>query len=249
MEIISRFSLQDFLAYFFPGISAVLGVYLLLLLTPAKDFFTFTSIDLTLAILLSALAYTAGVILSGISEPIAMLILKARAWEEPRASIPLPELEEDILSALKDVLGIAPESELRWSGTHFYLCRSLVQEAMPNCAQAVFRQVGLGQLRENMLAPILVWCAVGLAWGMRTAVSGSKASGVVVVVGSLVLTLIFLASLTRKMHSSRKRAVREVCTAFLAGYRMQRFAGDKKKELVISHDGPSLRGTGSRPSR
>jgi len=178
------------------------------------------SMDLTAAILLLALAYAMGIILSGISAPITKFILKIRKLDEPRDAIPLPELEPGIILALKDVLKAEAETDLQWSATYFYLCRSIVQERLPNSAQAVSRQIGLRQLRENMLAPILIWLIAGIGWGMWSIVHGVVTWGVVLIVGSTISSFIVIVSITNKMYGNRKRAVREVCTAFLAGYSM-----------------------------
>ena len=46
MNITERFSIEDFLAYFFPGVLGTLGLFLLLLLSPLQELFTHINKDL-----------------------------------------------------------------------------------------------------------------------------------------------------------------------------------------------------------
>ena len=70
MDISNRFSLEDFLAYFFPGLTGTLGVYVALLLTPLRGWLLGLSADIVMGILLLFVGYIVGVFLSGFAEPI-----------------------------------------------------------------------------------------------------------------------------------------------------------------------------------
>lgn len=167
MEAINRFSLMDFLAYFFPGVVGVLGFYLLLLLIPLRDFFALLTMDITLAVLLLTLSYIVGVILSGFSITIEKLFKKVLRQENShRGLMPIPEFKEEIISAFKDIFSVEKEAELQWSAICFYLCRSLVLECMPNSAQIARRQNSLRQLRTNLITPVFIWFFVGISWGV-----------------------------------------------------------------------------------
>jgi len=67
MDISKQFSFTDFLAYFFPGIISGLGIYFLLILTPAQHLLSKVSLDITTGILFVVFSYVIGVVISGFS--------------------------------------------------------------------------------------------------------------------------------------------------------------------------------------
>lgn len=51
MDVSKQFSFTDFLAYLFPGIMSIFGIYFLLMLSPAYHLLSQTSLDITTGIL------------------------------------------------------------------------------------------------------------------------------------------------------------------------------------------------------
>jgi hypothetical protein len=219
MDFSNRFSLVDFLAYLFPGVVATLGLYILLLLTPLKDMLRHLSADLATGILFLIVSFILGVVFSGFSE----IAIK---WREPedrariKSSIPLVNFENDIVSAFRDILKPNQENAAQWSKEQFYLCRSLVIERMPNCAQLIQRQIGLRQLRMNLAFPMIIWFFAGLGWGIHQISNSEYFWGVILIAVSVSFVIPAFIMILNRMDSNERREVREVLSAFLAGYRM-----------------------------
>jgi hypothetical protein len=165
MDISSRLSLVDFLAYLFPGIVGALGIYLLLLLTPLASILSAIPKDLATGVVFLGVSYILGVILSGFSEMV-LREQEARRRGGAKDKIYLPGFERNVIDAFQAIFTIDHTNKQEWSTTHFYLCRALVTEYMPNAAQVIQRQSSLRQLRMNMTLPILIWLCVGVGWGI-----------------------------------------------------------------------------------
>jgi hypothetical protein len=80
MDISKQFSFTDFLAYLFPGIVSVLGIYFLLLLSPAENLLGKVPLDITTGILFLVISYVVGVIFSGFSSNLVKLIEKLQKY-------------------------------------------------------------------------------------------------------------------------------------------------------------------------
>lgn len=220
MDISSRFSLADFLAYLFPGIFGTMGLYYLLMLTPLRQSLVNFSTDLTTGILFLAFSYIFGVILSGFTE------IFASGFRHK--SIPLSGFEEEIKKAFKAVFDAKEISE--WTRVHYYLCRSIVFEYMPNAFQTIQRQSGLRQLRMNMLPSTIIWFVAGIAWGWDIINNGVRQWGItLIIISSVFWTSFFIVTINR-MKSNDQRETRETLSAFLAGYKAGLF--DKVKRSV-----------------
>lgn len=223
MDISNRFSLEDFLAYFFPGLTGALGVYVALLLTPLRGWLLGLSADIVMGILLLFVGYIVGVFLSGFAEPITKFyqrFKKARRWKD---ALLLPGYEKAIITAYKQVFGLPEEVELKWTDSCFYLCRSLVLDTMPNITPIIQRQSGLRQLRMNMLPSLLIWFLTGIAWGIWALNNHQSNLGVGVIVASAALFMLITVFTLDRMHSNEAREVREVLTAFLVGHETGKF--------------------------
>ncbi len=227
MDISSRFSLIDFLAYLFPGMLGTLGIYLLLFLTPLKDTLANLPKDFTVGILFLALSYVLGVIFSGFAE-LLMREWKIRRHGGLKERINLQGFEGEVSQAFKNIFEITKEDEANWSIAHYYLCRSLVLEYMPKAAQVIERQSSLRQLRMNMIPSILIWLAVGASWGYK--ILGDLTTwGIVLIVFSVSLSSIILIIIVNRMNSNEEREVRETLTAFIAGNKAGAFKAIKEK--------------------
>ena len=94
---------------------------------------------------------------------------------------------------------------------------------MPNCAQLIQRQIGLRQLRMNLAFPMIIWFIAGLGWGIHQICNGDHFWGVILVAVSVSLVIPVFIMIINRMDSNERREVREVLSAFLAGYRMGLF--------------------------
>lgn len=228
MDISNRFSLEDFLAYFFPGITGTLGLYVLLLLTPLRNTLTALPTDIATGVILLIVSFVNGIILSGFAEVVYRRFSRQRGIKD---SIPLQEARDEIVEAFKVVFGIPKESTFQWSRVHFYLCRSLVWEFMPNATQMIQRQSGLRQLRMNLLASFVVWFFTGIGWGIWNVANQVVGWGIALIVVSCLLLFVVASVTVDRMRSNEWREVREVLTAFLAGYKTGRFNREKAKAI------------------
>lgn len=161
MDISKQFSFTDFLAYFFPGTLSVLGIYLLVILTPAQYLFRNISFDITTGISFIVISYVVGVVSSGFSSSIVRQIEKWQQYKDVRKIIPFDDFQDDIVKAFQDVFGKTSESKPKWSRNHYYLCRSLVSEKMPAISLRADRQSNLALFRRNLILPLFIWFATG----------------------------------------------------------------------------------------
>jgi len=228
MDLTSRFSLEDFLAYFFPGAVALMG----LLALPLSSWVSVASVSdtgvdplggLEAGIVVSlgfvVISYTLGVVLSSISEWLSRL--EFPKWMQkytlfrrthPKDAIPLKSMTSRVLDAYSVTFGLELGDNYCWTKDDFYVCRSLVVSSMPRAVPVIQRQSGLRQLRMSLLPVIWIWCAIVCFWPPA---EGSRPwwwIGVIVLVG-FTLTMV-----TRnRMKANERREVREVLTALVAG--------------------------------
>ena len=215
MDISGKFSLEDFLAYLFPGIIGTLGLYLLLLLTPLNPLLVSMPMDLATGILVLALSYVIGIILSGFAEIVVDFARRRNPEKWAKNTIPVPKFEDRIKTAFDVVFGQKERTE--WSASHFFLCRSMIIEFMPGLAPRIGRQGGLRQLRMNLVPALTIWLIVGIAWGIAS-IPNTPAWGYALLTGSVVVWFLVVWTIVKRMKRNEIREVREVLTGFLAGY-------------------------------
>ena len=222
MDISSCFALADFLAFLFPSIFTLSGGYfIVLLLLPVNSSFANFSPDLTTGIFFLVFSYIVGVLVAGVAE-ISVNWLRHKKNDN---NIPLPGFEAEIKDAFEKVFG--GEKIVKWARIHFYLCRSLVFEYMPNALRSIERQNSLRQLRVNIVPSILIWACAGIGWGWRISSQGMTLWGTILIIVSLISSLSLLAITLNRMQNNDQREIRETLTAFLAGYKIGLF--DKHK--------------------
>ena len=227
MDISKQFSLTDFLAYFFPGAFATVGVYFLAQLTSAKTFFTVSSLDITTGISFLIASYIIGVIFSGLSFGAVKWIEKFTRYKSPQTSLPLDLFPNEIHRAFRDVFGIEKESKFIWTKNHYRLCRSLVISKMPILAPRIARQDDMALFRRNLVFPMFIWSAVGIGWGILNFSQGVRNQGTAVIVFSFLFSFFIIKITIERMHNSINAETRETMLGFLAGYKTGVF--DKPK--------------------
>ncbi|MCP4368794.1 MAG: hypothetical protein GY797_11880 [Deltaproteobacteria bacterium] len=229
MDISSKFSLVDFLAYLFPGFVSTLGLYLLFLLTPLNSLLISVSLDLFTGLLILTLSYVIGVVLSGFAEISVRYIAERQEKVWVKRTIPIPGFQKEIIAAFNDIFReVNSDKETEWSATCFHLCRSLVFEFMPGLAQTIQRQSSLRQLRMNLLPAVTIWAVAGIAWGIYLVNVQVSGWGYGLIVGTLILWVPIVRSISNRMNRNEKRETREVLTAFLAGYKKGLFKQTEK---------------------
>jgi hypothetical protein len=226
VDIGDRFSFEDFLAYFFPGIVGSVGIYLLLLLTPLQIPLSQLPNDIFAGAIFLVISYVVGVFLSGISE----IVLSGLRSHKSNLSFQ-EDFNEAILRAFQDVFGTSKMTKDEWSKDHFYICRSLVYERMPSAAPALKRQSSLRQLRINLLPSLLIWCCAGIGWGVWSWVNNEIVGGISLIAVAVAFCASFLVITINRARSNERREVREVLTAFLAGYKTGAFDDRKREEM------------------
>lgn len=225
MDISEHFSLEDFLAYLFPGVVGSVGIYAILLLTPLQGPLSQLPNDVFTGVILLVVGYIVGVFLSGISE---MVFGKFESYKD---KLPFEgDANKPILKAFQQVFDAPKVTEKKWSKEHFYACRSLIGERMPSTSPALKRQSSLRQLRINLLPSLVIWCGAGIGWGIRYWLSSETGMGIGLIVASVVLSAAFMYITVDRARSNERREVREVLTAFLAGYQSGTFDKEKRKE-------------------
>jgi hypothetical protein len=226
MDISSKFSLVDFLAYFFPGVLGTLGLFCILLSTPLKSQLLQINFDLSFAILFFVLSYVIGVILSGFIE----IFLRRKIRMNQKQLIHIPEYQKELQIAFNDLFCKGQKRESKWLDANFYICRSLVMEFMPNAADFVNRQSSIRQLRLNLIPAVALWLIAGILWGANLLSGPDRGSGIFIIIGSIILAILIVYTLVNRMNKNEEREAREVQTAFLAGYHTGLFNKAKKTE-------------------
>ncbi|MBN8656752.1 MAG: hypothetical protein J0M11_13535 [Anaerolineae bacterium] len=211
MDISNRFSLADFFAYLFPGIFTSAGLYLLISLTPLNQKLEGLSINsIGVGTLFLIFSFIVGIINSGFSE-----IMTNSIRHKNDAVITLDGFEANVKKAFVKTFG--GKENFKWTRAHFYLCRSMVTQYMPNEVPEIQRQSGLRQLRMNLLPGIVTWMFTGAYWGWEIHNDFSQAWGISVILFSITLGVFIFLNTLNRMENNNKREARETIAAFLIG--------------------------------
>ncbi len=213
MDFGNRFSLEDFLAYLFPGIVGTIGIFMLLLLTPAQTTLLATNLNATTGIILIVVAYIVGIILSNFAEA---FFRKSPFKSAIKNYIPT-EFDSSLIMKAYSQIYNPNGADSAWSSKEYYLCRILVFHYMPNVSSLINRQIGLRQLRMNLLPVYVIWFFAGLLWGLSFLSRGFRPWGGLLIVGTFILSYLLIKFTIERMKVNEKREVREVLSAFLAG--------------------------------
>jgi len=214
MDIGNRFSLEDFLAYFFPGVTASLGIYILIQMTSVSSNMPSLTADFATGIIFFVISYILGVIVSSIAE---LLFSKVKSHKD---IIPLnDELKKVVIATFRDVFKVPKDAKIEWSRDHFYLCRSVVYERIPNVLPYLQRQSSLRQLRISLIPTLFIWLLVGIVWGIQNIVVKSIIAGSIIIVSATLIFIAVTLITINRARSNEWREVREVLTAFSASYR------------------------------
>jgi hypothetical protein len=225
-DFMARFRFGDFAAYFLPGLVMLCAILSALTLTIYDSAVRGALQNVTIGegLLLACGAYVLGAFLSGSSRwafPHLYRISRPDKYCDRRTIVFPPALRQCVLAVTKTIFGDDIDSAT-WSEDHFYLIRSVVNEKLPHAAADASRQNDLMRLRENMVVPLITLWAVslGFAWSEGR---HDRMAGLAVAVTSTLAFFVAARWLVGRASDNRRREVREVCTAFVVGYRLGMF--------------------------
>ena len=220
MDISKQFSFSDFLAYFFPGAFATLGLYLIFLLSPSQDTFSNFTLDFTTGIAFLILSYIVGVILSGFSSGLVKQIEKLTKYKNPQDVIPDDLFPLEVIQRYKSMMNINKDETFHWTRNHFRLCRSFVFHTMPVVAQKVQRHADLGLFRRNLVVPLIIWGLAGIFWGISNLLQGFASWGSLLIILSALFSWLSINSAITRLHNSNYVETRDVLLGFIVGYNL-----------------------------
>lgn len=219
-DLSKQFSFADFMAYFFPGAFATVGVYLFLLLSPGQKTFSNFTLDFTTGIAFLVLSYIVGVIFSGFSSGIVKQIEKMTKYKNPQDILPDDLFPLEVIKRYKAMMNINTEETVQWTRNHFRLCRSFVSHTMPSIAQKVQRHADLGLFRRNLVVPLIIWGATGVYWGVSNIMQGFISWGISVIIFSVVFTWLSINTNINRLHNSNYVETRDVLLGFIVGSKL-----------------------------
>ncbi len=227
MDLSKQFSFTDFLAYFFPGAVAVVGLYLLLLLSPLQEYLVDVPFDITTGLVFLIFSYIIGVILSPFSSRVVRFFEKLSKFKSSQNVIPSDLFPDEITKGFREIMGFAKDEKINWSRSHYRICLMLITEKMPLTAQRIDRQRNIALFRRNLISPLIIWGLTGISWGMWYLNQNIFEWGISLIIGSLLLTAILVGVTISRMHDGEKTETRETLSGFLAGYKLGVFTKPK----------------------
>jgi len=211
-DFIGKFSFQDILAYFLPGVVMSTGLLFLLNQFEVIDY-SKLKIDVFSGLIFFLFSFVVGVVSSGLSHPIIKLLYKIKKKEKPDKSIPLTYLKEDLKMAFKKEFNLDITDE-NWNEEYFYLCRNTVYEFMPGSSRSAFRQGGLRLLRRYMMFPTLFWAVNGIIYGILN-LQNSKSLSIALILTSLIIGIYMQFNLWDRMYQNRIREIKYTLISFI----------------------------------
>jgi hypothetical protein len=227
MDISKQFSFTDFLAYFFPGAFATVGLYFLVLLSPVQRYFESITLDITTGLFFLILSYIIGVICSGLSSGVVKQIERLKHYHDIHSTIPDDIFPEEIINGYKKIMGISTKENIKWTNSHYRMCLSFVAEKMPFLAQRIDRQRNVALFRRNLVFPLIVWAIAGIGWGIWNIFQGSIGWGLTLSIFSLLASVFSIVETVNRMHHGIGVEVRETLSAFLTGCKLGVFNKSK----------------------
>lgn len=211
-EVSDNFSLEDFLAYLFPGWLFLLGVHMAVVTL----FGVYSLVDDGPAWLIIGSwivgGYFLGVVSSQMSGPIERLLRRTSADTESPAS---NEYLQNYLDALSVTFASTFGFIMILSRDSFYAIRAYVRlEAPTTVVKAADRQNSLRQIRRNSLIPAVVLILDGCIWALSDV--RDHPLRIIALPLSVLSGFFVLRGMYKGMQHNRKREVRDYCLAFLS---------------------------------
>lgn len=254
MQILTAFSIADFLAYLFPGVLSLSGIYAILLLTPFRSNISLPQ-DAGSSLIFLIFSCVTGVLVSTFVEIIYREISNSKRRKLNKGNIQLhdEELKNAVVVAFNKMffsqntnssMGKRKSKNIAssdWNEDYYYVCRSLVTELMPRAGASGLREGAYRQLRMNLIGSIMIWELAGILWGVIMLFQpdfifenfGNNISidhywWIGLIVFSVLFGSLLINTFQKLMDKHEQREVREILTSFLAGYEAGIF--DKRKQ-------------------
>ncbi len=211
-ELTDKFSFQDLLGYFFPGLFGMFALYLILKYFDVQQTSGFST-NVFYSINYFVGCFILGIMFSGLSHPIVNVYYKLCKLDNPEKSLPDNITKQELEPIFNNVFGFSIQNK-DWCSDYFYLCRNVVYEKMAITAGVIQRQGGLRLIRQYLLFPILIWTAYFII--LITPMIDKNIwlwLGLLIVI--IVITLLLLYNLLNRMHKNRKREVDYVILAII----------------------------------
>jgi len=208
MDISSKFSLEDFLAYLFPGVIGTLGIYYLFLIIPFSNI-DYLQINFLNGVIFFIISYLVGILLSSFSEAIIEI------FPSYKSNIPQEWNSKMAVAKLNKLFIKNSNGNEIWSKDTYYLCRSYVYINMPQVIPLVQRQSSLRQLRINILPVYFIFLLDVIVISLNISKSGKLLESYVLFVFSLLVYVLITIITYNRAKSNERREVREVISAIL----------------------------------
>ncbi|GJM33177.1 MAG: hypothetical protein DHS20C18_21780 [Saprospiraceae bacterium] len=225
-DFFGKFSFQDILGYFLPGIAVTLGFYVFLY---QVELFPIPNIepDIFTGILFFLISFTVGITLSGVSHPIVKFIYWLKKKDKPENSIPLKKSKDKLKQVLSSKLGL--DSIEDWDEEYYIFCNIMVKELLPNSFVFSYRQESLRIMRTYMMFPTLLWTINGITYGIHQW-SISPFKGVFLIVISTLVGGMLLLNIWNRMYKNRQRMVTNILASFIC---LDKISEEKRIEKNI----------------
>lgn len=209
-DIAGSFSLEDFLAYLFPGWILLLGIHVLLIINDLPGLVDHEPHWLIVSSWVVG-GYFLGVVSSLVARPIERFqCSRDAAFESPTENRYLKSFRASISEQFQLVLGPAKE----FTRNEFFAIRAFVRtQGVSRIVIAADRQNSLRQIRRNTLLPV-AWLILDACWYSFSGEGESRERILAFLVAIVGVTCV-LPGLYQGMRQNREREVRDYCLAFL----------------------------------
>jgi hypothetical protein len=238
MDIFNVFSIADFLAYLFPGMLSLSGLYVILLLLPIDASIPKPPDNLGFWVFLLGLSYIFGVLHASVTDLFFREYGREKRGDKNKGNIQIKDekLKMAVIDAFNSVFLDPPQRNIKggktttsekdevnnWNKYCYYICRSLVIEKMPLASSHGVREGAYRQLRMNLIIPLIIWGLAGSWWGIQNwnqNIPPIWIMGRIVVFIAPIASILLIINLIIMMDIHEKREVREILSSFLAGYK------------------------------
>ncbi len=202
-----NFSLTDFLAYLFPGIGGLLGLWIIMRAIPTMQaWMAHLKLDFTTGIVVIALAYCFGVLSSSV---VSVLFSTDDNDKMMKVENPINNpLLLDFRDTLKDEFEKKFGCQEKWGKKQFYMIRAIIQQFSPEVVFIAERQNALRQLRRNIVLVTVIWAFALVLHSIKQLfeqISVSNSVGIVFSVLGIIIGVFFAVFGPKRLKSGMIR--------------------------------------------
>ncbi len=206
-DISSKFSLMDFLAYFFPGLIFLLSIFTILS--------TFQIVnDFSLNWMYGLITISVTFLLGIISSSLLSLFDLSKKWDDVSIALEQDELKK-FLPDLKNSFKSYFDMQAEWHNNDYFMVKAAIREMSAHSADYAERQNSLRQFKRNSVIPTFFMGISGITWGLYKMNSTKDFLYVLFPIFIAIITYISISALKKGMKRNRKLEVREYCLSFI----------------------------------